>query len=60
MLHLTLENLGQEARQLLKAPIAQTFYSSLTFWDKKRPIKSSISNCLNLPQLERQSFNVVD
>jgi hypothetical protein len=36
---------------LLSSPAAINFYSSLIFWDEKRPIKSSILNSLNLTKL---------
>ncbi len=44
----------QTARQTLKiltSPTAINFYSSLIFWDEKRPIKSSILNSLDLTAL---------
>ncbi len=37
--------------ELLTSSIAKDFYSSLIFWDEKRPIKSSILNILNLTTL---------
>ncbi|MFB2880546.1 SAM-dependent methyltransferase [Floridanema aerugineum] len=37
--------------ELLTSPSAINFYSSLIFWDEKRPIKSSILNSLNLTAL---------
>lgn len=37
--------------ELLTSPPAIDFYSSLIFWDEKRPIKSSILNSLNLTAL---------
>ncbi|PSM49227.1 SAM-dependent methyltransferase [Chroococcidiopsis sp. CCALA 051] len=36
---------------LLTSQVATDFYSSLIFWDEKRPIKTSILNCLNLKAL---------
>ncbi|MGL5083216.1 MAG: SAM-dependent methyltransferase [Microcoleaceae cyanobacterium] len=38
---------------LLTSQVATTFYSCLTFWDEKRPIKASILNCLDLTALEK-------
>lgn len=40
--------LAYKSFQLLTSPSAIDFYSSLIFWDEKRPIKSSILNSLNL------------
>lgn len=40
---------------LLNSPAAHKFYTSLIFWDEKRPIKSSILNCLNLTKLAEES-----
>ncbi|RUR86926.1 SAM-dependent methyltransferase [Chlorogloeopsis fritschii PCC 9212] len=37
--------------ELLTSQVAIEFYSSLIFWDEKRPIKSSILNSLNLTML---------
>lgn len=37
--------------EILNSEPAIQFYSSLIFWDEKRPIKSSILNCLNLSKL---------
>jgi len=37
--------------ELLTSIFAMNFYSSLIFWDEKRPIKSSILNSLNLTAL---------
>lgn len=47
----------QEARKILKlltSQIATDFYSSLIFWDEKRPIKSSILNSLDLSALAKR------
>ncbi|MEC4814342.1 MAG: SAM-dependent methyltransferase, partial [Scytonema sp. PMC 1069.18] len=41
--------------ELLTSPTALDFYSSLIFWDEKRPIKSSILNSLNLTALRKLS-----
>lgn len=44
-----------EARHVLSiltSPQVQEFYAALIFWDEKRPIKSSILNCLNLQHVE--------
>ncbi|MBD2360817.1 SAM-dependent methyltransferase [Anabaena minutissima FACHB-250] len=37
--------------ELLTSSLAKDFYSSLVFWDEKRPIKSSILNSLDLAVL---------
>ncbi|MFM7788913.1 MAG: SAM-dependent methyltransferase, partial [Microcystis panniformis] len=37
--------------QLLNSSLAMEFYSSLIFWDEKRPIKTRILNSLNLSEL---------
>ena len=39
---------------LLTSPLAVEFYSSLIFWDDKRPIKTSILNSLNLSVLSEK------
>lgn len=45
------EQLAYQAFTLLTSPTAIEFYSSLIFWDEKRPIKSSILNSLDLTVL---------
>ncbi|MDZ8105713.1 MAG: SAM-dependent methyltransferase [Nostoc sp. DedQUE12a] len=45
------ENVAYKNFELLTSSIAKDFYSSLIFWDEKRPIKSSILNKLNLAAL---------
>ncbi len=47
------ENIANKTFELLNSSLATTFYSSLIFWDEKRPIKSSILNSLNLAELAR-------
>jgi hypothetical protein len=42
------EQLAHQTFMLLTSPTAIDFYSSLIFWDEKRPIKSSILNSLDL------------
>ena len=42
------EQIAYQAFTLLTSPTAAEFYSSLIFWDEKRPIKSSILNSLDL------------
>lgn len=37
---------------ILSSPLAKDFYSTLIFWDEKRPIKSSVLNSFNLQQFE--------
>jgi hypothetical protein len=48
------EQLAHQAFVLLTSPIAIDFYSSLIFWDEKRPIKSSILNSLDLIALAKR------
>lgn len=53
------EQLANQAFTLLTSSIAVDFYSSLIFWDEKRPVKSSILNSLNLIALaERLAVNL--
>ncbi|HEY9651018.1 MAG TPA: hypothetical protein V6C95_10175 [Coleofasciculaceae cyanobacterium] len=47
------KQLAYKTFQLLTSPSAMDFYSSLIFWDEKRPIKSSILNSLNLTALAK-------
>lgn len=42
------EQVAYSTFQVLTSPLAIKFYSSLIFWDEKRPIKSSLLNSLNL------------
>lgn len=54
------EKLAQQTFALLTSPLALDFYSSLIFWDEKRPIKSSILNQLDLIALaEREVTRMV-
>jgi hypothetical protein len=39
---------ADQALILLTSTLATNFYSSLIFWDEKRPVKTSILNSLNL------------
>jgi hypothetical protein len=48
------EQVAYKTFQILNSSLAKKFYSSLIFWDEKRPIKSSILNCLNLIALENK------
>lgn len=50
------EKVADKIFQILTSPLAKEFYSSLIFWDEKRPIKSSILNCLNLTDLSEATF----
>ncbi|MDZ8054577.1 MAG: SAM-dependent methyltransferase [Aulosira sp. ZfuVER01] len=50
------EQVAYKNFQLLSSSLAKEFYSSLIFWDEKRPIKSSILNCLNLTDLSEARF----
>ncbi|WP_414528317.1 SAM-dependent methyltransferase [Nodularia chucula] len=43
--------------EVLTSPSVINFYSSLIFWDEKRPIKSSILNSLNLTGLMEGKVN---
>ncbi len=45
------EETAQKIFEILTSPSAINYYSSLIFWDEKRPIKSSILNTLNLTAL---------
>jgi hypothetical protein len=45
------EQAARKTFRLLNSPAAIEFYSSLIFWDEKRPVKASILNCLNLAAL---------
>ena len=45
------EQVAQKAFQILSSPSIVNFYSSLIFWDEKRPIKSSILNALDINAL---------
>ncbi len=42
---------AQKTLQLLNSSLGREFYSSLIFWDEKRPIKTQILNSLNLSVL---------
>ena len=42
------EQVADKIFMLLTSQLAIDFYESLIFWDEKRPIKSSILNCLDL------------
>ncbi|PSB02130.1 SAM-dependent methyltransferase [Merismopedia glauca] len=48
------EKSAYQAFKLLTSPLAIEFYSSLIFWDEKRPIKTSILNSLNLSVLSER------
>ncbi|MBD2354102.1 SAM-dependent methyltransferase [Tolypothrix sp. FACHB-123] len=52
------EQSAEQALIILTSTLASDFYSSLIFWDEKRPIKSSILNKLNLSALA-QRLNLV-
>jgi hypothetical protein len=54
------EQLAYKTFKLLTSPSAIDFYSSLIFWDEKRPIKSSILNSLNLTALARTEAQLGD
>jgi hypothetical protein len=48
------EHTARHLLKLLTSQIAQDFYSSLIFWDEKRPIKTQILNRLHLETLARK------
>ena len=48
------EKSAYQAFKLLTSTLAIEFYSSLIFWDEKRPIKTSILNSLNLSVLSER------
>jgi hypothetical protein len=50
------EQVAQNTFQILTSPSVINFYSSLIFWDEKRPIKSSILNSLDLIALQNQKI----
>ncbi|AFZ07566.1 type II restriction enzyme NspV-like protein [Oscillatoria nigro-viridis PCC 7112] len=54
------ERVARQTFELLNSPTAINFYSALVFWDEKRPIKSSILNCLNLAILADSEFVTAD
>ncbi|MBE9184550.1 SAM-dependent methyltransferase [Microcoleus sp. LEGE 07076] len=54
------EGVARQTFELLNSPAAIKFYSSIVFWDEKRPIKSSILNCLNLALLADWEFVTAD
>jgi hypothetical protein len=54
------ESVARQTFELLNSPAAINFYSSIVFWDEKRPIKSSILNCLNLGMLADSEFVTAD
>lgn len=45
------EKIARKAFDILTSSLVIDFYSSLIFWDEKRPIKASILNSLNLTAL---------
>jgi hypothetical protein len=48
---------AQKTLQLLNSSLGREFYSSLIFWDEKRPIKTRILNSLNLSVLAPTEAN---
>ncbi|MFO5493737.1 MAG: SAM-dependent methyltransferase [Cuspidothrix sp.] len=48
------EETAYKTFEMLTSPLAIDFYSSLIFWDEKRPIKTSILNSLDLSILSKQ------
>lgn len=54
------ERVARKTFELLNSSPAINFYSSMVFWDEKRPIKSSILNCLNLTLLADLEYLTAD
>lgn len=54
------EGVARQTFELLNSSTAISFYSSMVFWDEKRPIKSSILNCLNLTLLADLEYLTAD
>ena len=54
------ERVARQTFELLNSPAAINFYSSMVFWDEKRPIKSSILSCLNLTLLADLEYLTAD
>ena len=54
------EEVAGQTFELLNSPAAIKFYSAIVFWDEKRPIKSSVLNCLNLEVLADWEFVTAD
>ncbi|MEG5033852.1 class I SAM-dependent methyltransferase [Microcoleus sp. AT3-D2] len=54
------EGVARQTFELLNSRAAINFYSAIVFWDEKRPIKSSILNCLNLALLADWEFVTAD
>jgi methylase of polypeptide subunit release factors len=48
---------AEKVDQLINSEIANEFFSSLIFWDDKRPIKATILNQLSLSKLEELHFS---
>ncbi|MCC3417326.1 MAG: class I SAM-dependent methyltransferase [Microcoleus sp. PH2017_29_MFU_D_A] len=54
------EGVARQTFELLNSSAAIKFYSAIVFWDEKRPIKSSVLNCLNLALLADSEFVTAD
>ncbi|MCC3410287.1 MULTISPECIES: class I SAM-dependent methyltransferase [unclassified Microcoleus] len=54
------EGVARQTFELLNSSAAIKFYSAIVFWDEKRPIKSSVLNCLNLSLLADSEFVTAD
>jgi hypothetical protein len=54
------EGVARKTFELLNSSAAINFYSSMVFWDEKRPIKSSVLNCLNLSLLADLEYLTAD
>lgn len=48
------EDEAEKILNILTSTLATDFYSSLIFWDEKRPIKSSVLNSFDLSQFEEK------
>jgi len=54
------EEVARQTFELFNSSAAINFYSSIVFWDEKRPLKSSVLNCLNLALLADLEFVTAD
>lgn len=49
---------AEKALETLNSAKVQLFYSTLIFWDEKRPIKTSILNRLNIPLIPHEQLTL--
>ena len=52
------EQAAYQTFMLLTSTLATDFYSSLIFWDEKRPVKTSILNSLNLSAVAKRLYMI--